>query len=141
MGKLWACEWEQVAPDFLCSGKGLSGGYVPLAATLTTRRVWNAFLGTYSESRSFFHGHTFGGNPLGCAAALATLKVFDEEQTLDNVMVRGLELDELLEGLRKFPVVGDIRRRGLMAAVELVADRQWQTPFPWAEAKGNAFVR
>ena len=136
-GKLWACEWEEVAPDFLCTGKGLSGGYLPLAATLTTRRVWNAFLGAYSESRSFFHGHSFGGNPLGCAAALATLEVFDEEQTLENVLVRGRELEELLARLKTYSVVGDIRCRGLMAAVELVADRQWQTPFPWAERKGQ----
>src|SRR5690606_36661345 len=112
-GKLWACQWEQVEPDFLCTGKGLSGGYLPLAATLTTRRVWDAFLGEYAQSRSFFHGHSFGGNPLGCAAALATLELFDEEQTLANVAIRGTQLDECLSRLKEFSAVGDIRRRGL----------------------------
>src|SRR5690606_33678609 len=113
-GKMWACQWEEVEPDFLCTGKGLSGGYLPLAATLTTRRIWNAFLGEYAESRSFFHGHSFGGNPLGCAAAVATLELFHEEQTLHNVAVRGQELADALERLRRYPVVGDIRRRGLI---------------------------
>ncbi len=136
-GKLWACEWEQVEPDFLCTGKGLSGGYLPLAATLTTRRVWDAFLGAYAQSRSFFHGHSFGGNPLGCAAALASLELFDEEQTLVNVAQRGQQLDECLSRLHKYRVVGDVRRRGLMAAVELVSDRALQTPFPWTERLGH----
>ncbi len=136
-GKLWACEWEQVEPDFLCTAKGLSGGYLPLAATLTTRQIWNAFLGEYAQSRSFFHGHSFGGNPLGCAAALATLELFDEEQTLANVAVRGRQMDECLSRLKKFGVVGDIRRRGLIAAVELSADRTTQAPFPWAERMGH----
>ncbi len=136
-GRLWACQWEEVEPDFLCTGKGLSGGYLPLAATLTSRRVWNAFLGEYSESRSFFHGHSFGGNPLGCAAALATLELFDEEHTLANVQARGRELDEYLSRLNKYSVVGDIRRRGLMAAVELVSDRLRKTAFPWNERRGQ----
>lgn len=136
-GKLWACEWEAVEPDFLCTGKGLSGGYLPLAATLTTRRVWDAFLGEYAQSRSFFHGHSFGGNPLGCAAALASLEIFDEEQTLANVSQRGQQLDECLSRLHKFRVVGDVRRRGLMAAVELVSDRASQAPFPWADRMGH----
>ena len=137
-GKLWASQWEEVAPDFLCTGKGLSGGYLPLAATVTTRRVWDAFLGEYSQSRSFFHGHSFGGNPLGCAAALATLEIFEQEQTLDNVSARGEQLDQCLQRLRKFPVVGDVRRRGLMAAVELVSDRGAKLAFDWAERRGHA---
>lgn len=136
-GKLWACQWEQVEPDFLCTGKGLSGGYLPLAATLTTRRVWDAFLGEYAQSRSFFHGHSFGGNPLGCAAALATLELFDEEQTLANVAIRGTQLDECLSRLKEFSAVGDIRRRGLIAAVELVSDRRTQAAFPWTERLGH----
>ncbi len=136
-GKLWGCEWEEVEPDFLCTGKGLSGGYLPLAATLTTRRVWDAFLGEYAESRSFFHGHSFGGNPLGAAAALATLELFEHENTLANVAARGLELDDMLSPLKTSPVVGDIRRRGLMAAIELVSDRDRQTPFPWTARKGQ----
>ncbi len=136
-GKLWASQWEQVEPDFLCAGKGLSGGYLPLATTLTTRNVWDAFLGEYSQSRSFFHGHTYGGNPLACAAALATLELFDEEQTLQNVIERGQQLEQSLQRLNRYPVVGDIRCRGLIAAIELVADRNLKTPFPWSERRGH----
>lgn len=137
-GWMWACQAEDVEPDFLCLGKGLSGGYLPLAATLTTERIWNAFLGEHAESRSFFHGHTFGGNPLGAAAALATLEVFEEEQTLARVRSRAETLRCLLEPLRTMPYVGDIRQRGLIAAVELVRDRATATPFPWAERRGQA---
>ncbi len=81
-GTMFACQQEQVTPDFLCLAKGLTGGYLPLAATLTTDEVWRAFLGSYAESKTFFHGHTYGGNPLGAAVALASLDVFVEEQTL-----------------------------------------------------------
>ena len=81
-GTMFACEQEDVSPDLLCLAKGLTGGYLPLAATLATDEIWQAFLGSYAESKTFFHGHTYGGNPLGAAAALATLDVFDEEQTL-----------------------------------------------------------
>lgn len=137
-GWMWACEAEKVEPDFLCLGKGLSGGYLPLAATLTTEQVWNAFLGEYAESRSFFHGHTFGGNPLGAAAALATLDVFEEEQTLERVRTSAKTLQRLLEPLRDMPFVGDVRQRGLIAAVELVRDKTTAAPFPWAERRGQA---
>src|SRR4029453_8733300 len=83
-GRMFACDHEAVAPDFLCLAKGLTGGYLPLAATLTTDEIYQAFLGRYEESKSFFHGHTYGGNPLGAAVALATLDVFEEEQTLEH---------------------------------------------------------
>ena len=84
-GTMFACEQEAVAPDFLCLAKGLTGGYMPLAATLTTDRVHDGFLGEYEEFRTFFHGHTYTGNPLACAAALATLDVFEEERTLERL--------------------------------------------------------
>ncbi len=136
-GKLWASQWEEVAPDFLCTGKGLSGGYLPLAATLTTRRIWDAFLGEYSASRSFFHGHTYGGNPLACAAGIATLDLFESERTLDNVAVQGALLEEYLQPLTAHRHVGDIRRCGLIVAVELVADKPNRTSFPWVERRGH----
>ena len=135
-GKMWACEWEDVEPDLLCTGKGLTGGYLPMAATLTTREIWNAFLGEYHESKSFFHGHTFGGNPLAAAAALATIDLFDTEDTLKNVAERGEQLDECLKPLRNHPHVGSIRRKGMMAAVELVSNRDLQTAYPWSERRG-----
>ncbi len=123
--------------DFLCTGKGLTGGYLPMAATLTTSRVWDAFLGSYEESRSFFHGHTYGGNPLAAAAALATLDLFSAEQTLSKVAQRAEELKSLLAPLAALPYVGDVRQRGLMAAVELVRDKRTAEPFPWAERRGH----
>lgn len=135
-GRMWACDWEGVQPDFLCTGKGLTGGYLPMAATMTSRRIWDAFLGEYQQSRSFFHGHTFSGNPLAAAAALATLELFEREQTLLNVERQGNRLDELLRPLRTHPNVGDVRRRGLMAAIELVADRDSRSPYPWSERRG-----
>ena len=136
-GSLWACEQEQVQPDFLCTGKGLTSGYLPMAATLTTSRIWQAFLGSYAESRSFFHGHTFGGNPLAAAAAMATLELFDSEQTLQRVQQRASELAELLQPLTALPHVGQVRQRGLIAAVELVRDKQTAEPYPWSERWGH----
>jgi adenosylmethionine---8-amino-7-oxononanoate aminotransferase len=135
-GRMWGCEWEDVQPDLLCTGKGLTGGYLPMAATLTTREIWNAFLGTYHESRSFFHGHTYGGNPLSAAAALATLDLFDQERTLENVNRQGAYLEKCLQPLAEHQHVGNIRRRGLMAAVELVAEKAKKSSYPWIERRG-----
>jgi adenosylmethionine---8-amino-7-oxononanoate aminotransferase len=136
-GKMWACEWESVTPDFLVTGKGLSGGYLPMAATLTTRQIWNAFLGEYSQSRSFFHGHTYGGNPLGSAAALATLKLFDNEGTLQKVQQQSAYLQERLSVLESHPRVGDVRVKGLVGGVELVASRETKESFPWHQRIGH----
>ncbi len=135
-GTLWACEQEQVEPDFLCLAKGLTGGYMPLAATLTTDEVWQAFLGDYASSRTFFHGHTYGGNPLGAAVALATLEVFDEEQTLARMQPKVRRLEQHLQRLGQLGCVGDVRQRGLLAGVELVRDRETKEPLPWAEKWG-----
>lgn len=136
-GKLFACEHEAVAPDFLCLAKGLTGGYLPLAATLATTEIWNAFLGTYAESKTFFHGHTYGGNPLGAAVALATLEVFDEERTLEKLQPKIARLQEHLARIAKLPLVGDVRQCGLIGAVELVRDRATKEPLPWAERWGQ----
>ncbi|MCS7237234.1 MAG: adenosylmethionine--8-amino-7-oxononanoate transaminase [Thermoguttaceae bacterium] len=135
-GRMFACEHESVSPDFLCLAKGLTGGYLPLAATLTTDRVWEAFLGRYEESRTFFHGHTYTGNPLGAAAALATLAIFEEEQTLAKLPPKVQHLAERLAPLRDHPHVGDVRQRGLIAAVELVRDKTTKEPYPWGEKRG-----
>src|SRR5208337_4158753 len=91
-GKMFACEHEAVTPDLLCLAKGLTGGYLPMAATLATDEIWRAFLGTYAESKTFFHGHTYGGNPLAAAAALATLDVFVEEGTLEKLPAKAARL-------------------------------------------------
>lgn len=135
-GTLWACQQEGVAPDLLCLAKGLTGGYLPLAATLATDRIYEAFLGTYAQSRTFFHGHTYGGNPLGAAAALATLELFDEEQTLAHLVPKIARLGDHLARLAQHPHVGDVRQRGLIAGIELVRDKATKEPYPWEEKRG-----
>ncbi len=135
-GKMFACEHEQVTPDFLCLAKGITGGYLPLAATLTTDEIWNAFLGTYAESKSFFHGHTYGGNPLGAAVALANLQIFDEEQTLGKIQPKIARLKEHLSRIGQHQHVGDVRQCGLIAGVELVRDKDTKEPYPWVERRG-----
>jgi adenosylmethionine---8-amino-7-oxononanoate aminotransferase len=122
-GTMFACEQEDVVPDFLCLAKGLSGGYLPLAATLTTDRVHDGFLGAHEEFRTFFHGHTYTGNPLACAAALATLDVFAEERTLERLQPKIALLAQLLEALiAPLGHVAEIRRCGFMCGIELARD-------------------
>jgi adenosylmethionine-8-amino-7-oxononanoate transaminase len=118
-GKMFACEHEGVTPDLMAVAKGLTGGYLPLAATLTTEEIFNAFLGDYAEFRTFFHGHSYTGNQLGCSAALANLQVFEEEQTLRKLSVLSSQLSDGLERVRTLPHVVDVRHLGVIAAVEL----------------------
>ena len=119
-GRMFACEHEGVSPDFLCLAKGLTGGYLPLAATLTTERVYEGFLGAFHEFKTFFHGHTYTGNPLACAAALATLDVFEQEGTLGTLEPKIALLHELLdEQIAPLPAVREIRRCGFMVGIEL----------------------
>jgi adenosylmethionine-8-amino-7-oxononanoate aminotransferase len=136
-GTLFACEREGVVPDLLCLAKGLTGGYLPLAATLATDAVYRPFLGRYEEYRHFFHGHTYTGNPLGCAAALATVEKLQDGILLAGVMPRARALQEALEPLRSHPNVGEIRQAGLMAGIELVADRATKARFPPGERVGH----
>jgi adenosylmethionine---8-amino-7-oxononanoate aminotransferase len=119
-GRMFACEHEQVAPDLLCLAKGITGGYLPLATTLATERIYEGFLGQFEEFRTFFHGHTYTGNPLACAAALATLDVFREERTLERLQPKVELLAELLEPIAAHPAVREVRRRGFMTGIELV---------------------
>lgn len=129
-GRMFACEHEDVAPDLMCLAKGIAGGYLPLAATLTSETLYESFLGEHAESKTFFHGHTFTGNPLACAAALASLDVFEQEQTLAHVAELDALLDELLEPVTRLPRVREVRRRGLMVGIEL-------TGFDAAERVGH----
>ncbi|MDZ7616449.1 MAG: aminotransferase class III-fold pyridoxal phosphate-dependent enzyme, partial [Patescibacteria group bacterium] len=135
-GRMFACENEDVSPDFLCLAKGLTGGYMPLAATLTTDAIWNAFLGDYSEGKTFFHGHTYGGNPLGAAAASATLDVFEEERTLEQLPPKIDRLADHLARMAQHPHVGFVRQCGMIAGVEMVRDRATMEPYPWTEKRG-----
>jgi adenosylmethionine-8-amino-7-oxononanoate aminotransferase len=118
-GRMFACEHEDVAPDLLCLAKGITGGYLPLAATLATERIYEGFLGEFEEFRAFFHGHTYTGNPLACAAALATLDVFEEERTLEALGAKISLLHDLLQPLAGHPAVAEVRQRGFMVGIEL----------------------
>jgi adenosylmethionine-8-amino-7-oxononanoate aminotransferase len=135
-GRMFACEHEGVSPDFLCLAKGITGGYMPLAATLATDEIWQAFLGTYAESKTFFHGHTYGGNPLGAAVALANLRIFEEERTLEQIQPKITRLSEHLARISKHRHVGDVRQCGLIAGVELVLDKSTKEPYSWEERRG-----
>jgi adenosylmethionine-8-amino-7-oxononanoate aminotransferase len=120
-GTMFACEQEKVSPDFLCVAKSITGGYLPLAATLATERIYRAFLGRYDEFKTFFHGHTYTANPLACAAALANLDLYRKKKLLKNVEERARQLAEGLAPLRQHPHVKEIRQLGLMAGIELAA--------------------
>ena len=141
-GKMFASEWEKVSPDLLCLGKGITGGYLPLAATLATEEIFSAFLGDFKELKTFFHGHTYTGNPLACAAALASLKVFKEEKTLDD-SVFGPKAEKYSAGMKRLgelEYVGSIRHRGLMGGVEIVEDKTTKKPFPFEERIGYQII-
>lgn len=129
-GKMFACEHEDIAPDLMALGKGISGGYLPLAATLATEEIYRAFLGTVDQFRTFYHGHTYTGNPVVCAAALASLDLFAQEQTLARIQPKIDQLAQGLERFRQLPIVGDVRRCGFMVGIQLTQDREAGTPFP-----------
>ena len=133
-GTMFACQQEGVIPDLMAVAKGLTGGYLPLAATLTTEEIYRGFLGSYAEKRTFFHGHSYTGNPLGCAAALANLGIFRRERTLLRLAPKIALFHRELAALRRLPHVGDIRQIGLVAGIELVANKATREPYPW-EAK------
>ncbi len=118
-GTMFACEQENVAPDFLAVAKGLTGGFMPLAATLTTERVFETFLGRFEEQKTFFYGHSYTGNQLGCAAALASLRIFREENVLESLQPKIAHLAELLAGLKKISRVRETRQSGFIAGIEL----------------------
>ena len=136
-GTMFACEHEQVVPDFLCLAKGLTAGYLPMAATLTTERVWEAFLGGHAERRTFFHGHTYGGNPLAAAVGIASLDVFRDEGVLESLPAKIARLREHVDRLARLDQVGAVRHCGLMAGLDLVADKAAGTAYPWEEKRGT----
>jgi len=140
-GTMFACDREGVAPEILAVAKGLTGGYLPLAATLTTEEVYRAFLGRYEEFKTFFHGHSYTANPLGCAAALSTLGIFERENVMGRVSALSAAMEKALGVLAAHPNVGDIRQKGLMAGIEIVADRGTKERFPPDRKVGQRVVR
>ena len=136
-GTMFACEAESVRPDFLCLAKGLTGGYMPLAATLTRENIYKAFLSGYSEHKAFYHGHTYTGNPLGCAAAIANLEVFRKERVLVKLKGKIALLTKLLEAFKALDHVGDVRQRGFMVGIELVEDKRTKRHYGAEERMGR----
>ncbi len=136
-GTMWAVEQEGVVPDILTCAKGLSGGYLPLAATCTTEAVFESFLGPHEAQKTFFHGHTYAGNPLACAAATASLKLLREGKVVEGLPAKAEALAEALRPLARHPQVGEIRQRGLMVGIELVQDRRTKEEYPYAARAGH----
>jgi adenosylmethionine-8-amino-7-oxononanoate aminotransferase len=140
-GTMFACEREGVAPDIMAVAKGLTGGVLPLAGTLTTEEVYDAFLGRYEEFKAFFHGHSYTANPLGCAAALATLSIFETQDVFGHIAFLSGRMAEELAKLEGQWCIGDIRQQGLMVGIEIVADRKTKEPFPPERKVGQRVVR
>ena len=135
-GKMFACEHESIVPDIMCLSKGITNGYMPLAVTLASEEIFNAFLGDFRDLKTFFHGHSYTGNPLACAAAIASLDIFAKDETLHNLVPKSAIIDYKLTEMRQLQHVGDVRWKGLVAAVELVRDKKTNAPFLWEEKIG-----
>ncbi len=135
-GAMFAAEHERVTPDILAAAKGLTGGYLPLAATLATEEIYEAFLGEYEDFRTFFHGHTYAANPLACAAAIANLKLFEKQKTLEQLQPKIRLLRKRLKDFYRLPLVGDIRQVGAMVGIELVRDKKTKEAFEPKEKIG-----
>jgi adenosylmethionine---8-amino-7-oxononanoate aminotransferase len=140
-GKMFACEHEDVVPDIMCLSKGITGGYMPLAVTLATEEIYNSFLGEFKDLKTFFHGHSYTGNPLACAAALACLDLFEKEKTIENLKGKIKILEDWLKDVRGLNHVGNVRNAGFIAGVELAKDKQTKTPYDWAEKTGWRVAR
>lgn len=136
-GTLFACEQADIRPDFLCLSKGLTGGFLPLATVLTTADVYDAFYADWNTGKAFLHSHSYTGNPIACSAALATLSIFDQQPVLARNSELAATLASALEPLRDHAHVADVRQTGLIAAIEVVADRRQRTAFPASERRGR----
>ena len=129
-GKMFACEYvKDIKPDFMCISKGITGGYLPLAATLTTEKIYQAFYADYGKKKTFFHGHTYTANPISCSAGIASLEIFEKERTLEKVRKIAPIFHEALERFRSLEKVGDVRYLGLIGAIELVRDKKTKQGF------------
>jgi adenosylmethionine-8-amino-7-oxononanoate aminotransferase len=133
---MFACEHENVAPDIMCLSKGITGGYMPLAVTLSTEEIYSVFLGEFRELKTFFHGHSYTGNPLACAAALACMDIFEKEETLKKLMPKTAILEERLKDISGLAHVGDVRNKGFMAGIEMVKNKETREPYAWEDKMG-----
>jgi len=135
-GRMFACEHADIKPDFMCLSKGITGGYLPFGATLTTEKVYKAFYADYQDNKTFYHGHTYTANPLSCSAALASLEVFKNEKTLERAREIMTLFSDSLQEFRDLPLVGDVRYIGLIGALELVKDKSTKKSFAFGERIG-----
>ena len=135
-GTLFACEQAGVAPDFMCLSKGLTGGYLPMSAVLATERVYQAFYADYTSMRGFLHSHSYTGNALACAAALATQELFEASPVLEDNRHTAALMRAAVQPLEGHPHVGEIRQTGMILAMEMVADRERMSPYDWTERRG-----
>jgi adenosylmethionine-8-amino-7-oxononanoate aminotransferase len=136
-GTLFACEQAAITPDFLCLGKGLTGGYLPLSVCMTTNAVYEAFYAEYSAQRAFLHSHSYTGNPLACAAALATLDIFRDDDVLNRNRDLAAHMTKATASLNDHPLVAEVRQTGMILAIEMVQDKKTREPFPWQERRGR----
>lgn len=136
-GTMFACDKEGVRPDLLCIAKSVTGGYLPLAATMTTKEVFDGFLGRYEDFKTFFHGHTYTGNPVACAAAIENITLYKEEGILEGLKRKIAILDERLKPLNDFSHVGEVRQSGFMVGIELVKDKRKKRPYRPEEKIGQ----
>lgn len=135
-GSMFACEQAGITPDFMILSKALTGGYLPMAAILTSNQVYDAFYDDYDTLRAFLHSHTYTGNPLACAAALATLDIFAEDKVIEKNQLLASKMGEATEHLKDHPYVGEVRQTGMVLAIEMVKDKATKTPFAWQERRG-----
>lgn len=140
-GTLFACEQADISPDFMCLSKGLTGGYLPLSAVLTGNRIYQAFYDDYQNLTGFLHSHSYTGNALGCRAALATIGIFQTEDVLQRNLRLAAAMAKALERFRDHPNVGEIRQTGMIAAIELVKDKQTRQAYPWQQRRGLRVYR
>jgi adenosylmethionine-8-amino-7-oxononanoate aminotransferase len=140
-GKMFANEHAGVAPDLMCLSKGITGGYLPLSVTLATEKIYQAFYDDYPSLKAFLHSHSYSGNPLACAVAVEVLKIFEEERILDTLPEKMVLLDSHAARFEKLPQVGEFRRCGMVAAVELVQEKAGKVAFPWQERRGYQVYR
>jgi adenosylmethionine-8-amino-7-oxononanoate aminotransferase len=138
---MFACEQAAIRPDFLLLGKGLTGGYLPLAVCLTTDEVYQAFYGEYQARQAFLHSHSYTGNPLACAAANATLDVFETDDVLARNRALSAHMTAATAHLAEHPHVAEVRSRGMIVAIEVVKDKRTRAPYPWQERRGLAVYR
>jgi adenosylmethionine-8-amino-7-oxononanoate aminotransferase len=136
-GTMFACEQESITPDIICLAKGISAGYLPLAATVASEDIYNGFLGKHEEFKTFFHGHTYTGNPLACAAAIANLDYFEANSVMEKLQPKITHLQNKLAFMLELEHVGEIRNRGIMTGIELVQDKATKTSFETAEKMGH----